>query len=249
MKKINKRFVLIGMGAFGIEVAKSLRNNNEDLLIILHNDYDNSKDTRDGLITLKRLREMGFEYLYETDTTNPLALKKHIKSTDTIILSHGKNFETKLLTIEALKELGVEEIYARATRDMHAKVLNKMDISRVIFPEKQEGKRFALELINKSVKAMDEVAPGVFICEMRIPKEFLGESVRKLRFRDQFHVSVICLKELIPTGKFDDRGEELADEKVYIQDFRDVTLCKNHTLVIAGGKDRLKGVTDLVVKE
>ncbi|NLR92672.1 MULTISPECIES: potassium channel family protein [Flammeovirga] len=240
MKKINKRYVLIGMGAFGIEIAKTLRNNNEDILIILHNDFDSTSKLKDSLITLKRLREMGFEYLYETDTTNPMALKKHIKQTDIVILSHGKNFETKLLTIEALKEINVQEIYARATRDMHAKVLTKMGITRVIFPEKQEGKRFALELMNRHVIAMDEVAPGVYIIEVSIPKKFLGSSVRKLRFRDTMHVSVICLKE--NSSNCNKEGEE----KVYIQDFRDITLTENHTLVIAGGKERVKNIADMV---
>lgn len=245
MKKVDKRFVLIGMGAFGIEVARTLRNSKEDVLIILHNDFESVRESKDSFITLKRLREMGFEYLYETDATNPLALKKHIKKTDTVILSHGKNFETKLLTIEALKEIGVDEIFARATRDMHAKVLSKMGISRVIFPEKQEGKRFALELMNKKVKAMDEVAPGVFIIEMDVPKVFFGESIRKLRFRDQYHISVICLKE--NTHCVTKKGEE-ETEKVFIQDFRDITLNENHTLVLAGAKERLKQVTDLVDK-
>lgn len=246
MKKIEKRFVLIGMGAFGIEVARTLRNSGENVLIILHNDFESVKESKDSFITLKRLREMGYEYLYETDTTNPLALKKHIKETDTVILSHGKNFETKLLTIEALKEIGVDEIFARATRDMHAKVLGKMGISRVIFPEKQEGKRFALELMNKKVKAMDEVAPGVFIIEVDVPSVFFGQSVRKLRFRDQYHVSVICLKEYQNTA---DKKGDSKNEKVYIQDFRDITLTERHTLVLAGAKERLRQVTDLVDKD
>ncbi|ANQ48208.2 NAD-binding protein [Flammeovirga yaeyamensis] len=240
MKKVNKRFVLIGMGAFGVEIAKALRDNNEDLLIVLHNQFDSMKESRDSLITLKRLREMGFEYLYETDTTNPMALRKHIKETDAVILSHGQNFETKLLTIEALKEIGVHEIYARATRDMHARVLNKMGITKVIFPEKQEGKRFALELLNKKALTIDEVAPGVFISEMKLPKSFIGESVRKLRFRDTMHVSVICLKENSSTCHLE------GEEKIYIQDFRDITLTDRHTLVIAGGKERIKHVVSMV---
>ncbi|MBD0401247.1 TrkA family potassium uptake protein [Flammeovirga sp. EKP202] len=243
MKKVEKRFVLIGMGAFGIEVALTLRDSEEDLLIILHNDFESVRESKDSFITLKRLREMGFEYLYETDTTNPLALKKHIKPTDTVILSHGKNFETKLLAIEALKEIGVHEIFARATRDMHAKVLGKMGISRVIFPEKQEGKRFALELMNNQVKAMDEVAPGVYIVELDVPKVFLGKSIRTLKFRDNYHVSVICLKE---NSHSVHKKVEEQEEKVFIQDFRDITLCENHTLVLAGAKERLKQVTDLV---
>jgi trk system potassium uptake protein TrkA len=54
------------------------------------------------------------------------------------------------LSIELLKGIGVRTIYARTTKDIRNRILEKMEITDILFPEKHEGKRFALKLLNRN---------------------------------------------------------------------------------------------------
>lgn len=241
--RARQRYILIGMGAFGIEIARTLKKHNADFMIFLHRDHEGK--AADDIFSPDRLRQLGFKHVYETDVTSPDALRRHIKADNVVVLSHGKDFETKLLTIEALKELGCSTIYARATRDMHSRILNKMGITKVLFPEKQEGKRFALELLNEQVKSIDEVAPQVYISEVPIPPAFVGKTIVELQLRTRFNVTVICVKEYATDirSKQDQQTDHVI---VHSKEFERIPLTLRHTLVIAGEGEFVQQLCDMV---
>ncbi|MEH0156287.1 TrkA family potassium uptake protein [Limibacter armeniacum] len=236
----NQRYVLIGMGAFGLEIARTLQKHGADFMIILHVEGDNPNKALDDYFSLDRMRQEGFQHVYETDVTNPNALNRHVKPSDCVVLSHGKDFETKILTVDALKQIGVKNIYARATRESHARILSEMGVRKVVFPEKQEGKRLGLALLNQKVKTMDEIAPQVYIIEVPVPDEFVGKSILEVKVRSRYSVTIICLKETIYT----DEGQP--EEVVYTKGFETMILKTTHSMVIAGEGSSIKELTSMV---
>ena len=112
----NQRFVLIGLGAFGREIARTLHEHDADLIVM---------DRDPAAVNL--MKSEGFKYTVRIDNLDPAALAKFIKPQDIVILSMGDAFEANILTIEILKELGVKSIYCRATRDIQYKILEKME--------------------------------------------------------------------------------------------------------------------------
>lgn len=221
----NQKFVLIGLGAFGREIARTLHEHDADIIVM---------DRDPGAVN--QMKSEGFEYAVQIDNLDPASLAKFIKPEDIVILSMGDAFESNILTIEILKEIGVQYIYSRATKDIQLKILEKMDITEILFPEKQEGRRFALKLLNRNIQFIDEFAPDIYLIELPIPEKFAGKTVVELEIRTKYDVNVIGLKRKIP----DLNGKETL--KMDYVGFENAILKKEYTLLVLGKEESLKNM-------
>jgi trk system potassium uptake protein TrkA len=218
----NQRFVLIGLGAFGREIARTLHEHEADLIVM---------DKDPAVVNV--MKSEGFKYTVRIDNLDPAALAKFIKPQDIVILSMGDAFEANILTIEILKELGVKSIYCRATRDIQYKILEKMDITEILFPERQEGRRFALKLLNRDIHFINEFAPDIYLIEVPIPGKLIGKTVAELDIRSKYNVNIIGLKS---TSK--DPGKQDAYSMDYVG-FENTHLEGEHSLLVIGMEDDL----------
>jgi trk system potassium uptake protein TrkA len=222
----NQRFVLIGLGAFGREIARTMHEYDADIIVM----------DRDPVV-VNEMKAEGFKYAVQIDNLDPSSLAKFVKPDDIVILSMGDAFESNILTIEILKEIGVKSIYSRATKDIQLKILEKMDITEILFPEKQEGRRFALKLLNRDIRFIDEFAPDIYLIEVPIPDEFVGKTIVDLEIRTRYNVNIIGLKS--PGG--DDRDD--SNQKMDYVGFEKTILRKEHTLLVIGKE---KDLEDLI---
>ncbi len=212
-----QKYVVIGLGAFGKEIARTLKEHHADVVVIDKH-----------LPTVNQMREEGFEYAVQIDTTDCASLAKFIKPEDIVVIAMGESFEDNILTVGSLTTLGVKKIFTRATKEIHVKILERMQVVETLFPEKQEGKRFALKLLNKDVIYIDEYAPDVYISEIDVPIGYFGMTIMELKVRSRFGLNIIGLKER-SVGK---DGKEA--QKMYPINFENIKLDKRHTLVIVG---------------
>ena len=144
MAKI-QRYVLIGMGAFGQEIAYTLKDHKEDIIVM-----DKS------LEVIHQLKRDGFDFAVQIDSTDAATLSKFIAPDDIVVLSMGESFEDNIITVGILTRLKVKKIYTRATKIIHEEILSQMKNTEILFPEREEGKRFALKLINRDFLFKDE---------------------------------------------------------------------------------------------
>lgn len=217
-----QRFVLIGLGAYGTEIARTLLENDADIIVM----------DRDP-VAVNQMKAEGCKYAVHIDNLDPSALAKFIKPDDTVILSMGDAFEAHILTIELLKGIGVKTIYARATKDIQYRVLEKMDITEILFPEKHEGRRFALQLLNRNFHFIDEFASDIFLIEVPINNGFTGKTIVELTIRTKYNVNIIGLKSMIDTSE---EKEQFTMEYV---GFENTILDKNHILLVVGKEEDL----------
>jgi trk system potassium uptake protein TrkA len=212
-----RRFVLIGLGAYGTEIARTLLENDADIIVM---DRDQ--------VAVNQMKAEGCQFAVTIDNLDPAALSKFIKPDDTVILSMGDAFEAQILTIELLKGIGVKTIYARATKDIQNRVLEKMDITEILFPEKHEGRRFALKLLNRDFHFIDEVASDIFLIEIPVTEVMAGKNILEHEIRTRYNVNIVGLKskEDVPGNK----------EKYFTQyvGFEKTILETRHTLLVIG---------------
>ena len=55
----------------------------------------------------------------------------------------GANVESSLLATANCKELGVGTVIAKATSELHGKILEKLGADQVIFPDRESARRLA----------------------------------------------------------------------------------------------------------
>ena len=224
--KDQRRFVLIGLGAYGTEIARTLIEHNADIIVM----------DRDP-VAVNQMKLEGCKYAVQIDNLDPTALAKFIKPEDTLILAMGDSFEAHILTIELLKGLGVKTIYARATKDIQYKLLEKMDITDILFPEKHEGRRFALKLLNQKFHFIDEFASEIFLIEVPITEKLEGKTILEHEIRTKYNVNVIGLKTMTSE---DESNDSIITEYV---GFENTVLTKEHWLLVVGKENDL---TELV---
>ena len=198
MKRKSRTFGVIGLGRFGYYVARTLAQGGAEVIAC---DVDEEK-----------VREVS-EYVslaYVLDATDAKALKESgIANVDTAVVSIGENIEASILIVVQLKELGVKEVVAKAITPLHGKVLEKLGVDRVVYPEKEMAIRVAHSLL--AGEFIEEIPIGEkhSLFELKAFDFMLGKTLRDLDVRRRFGVSVLAIK----------RGENLivnpvGDEKV-----------------------------------
>jgi trk system potassium uptake protein TrkA len=227
-----RRYVLIGLGAYGTEIARTLLEHDADIIVM---------DRDPG--TVNRMKSEGCKFAVHIDNLDPLALAKFIKPDDTVILSMGDAFEEQILTIELLKGIGVRTIYARATKDIQNRILEKMEITDILFPEKHEGKRFALKLLNRNFHFIDEFASDIFLIEVPVNEKFEGKSIIEHQIRTKYNVNIIGLK-----SKIHENGDKQSIKMEYVG-FEKAILKSGDSLLVIGKEGDLEDLVGETQKE
>lgn len=183
-----KQYAVIGLGRFGSSVARTLAEKGQQVLAI---------DSREDVV-----QDLA-EYVTNAvciDATDEKALKNvGIQSVDVAIVAIGKSLEASVLVTLALKEMGVAKIIARAVSENQGKVLEKLGVSAVVFPERDMGEKLANKLISPEVVEEINLSPEYSLFEITTPHEFIGKSLRDLEVRAKHSINIVAIKRKVKT--------------------------------------------------
>jgi trk system potassium uptake protein TrkA len=181
------KFAVIGMGAFGSNVAKTLYEKGNEVLAV-----DREKDK------IEEVKEFVSHavHMEAADKENLLALG--IQDMDVVIVSLGPDMEASILTVLYLHEIGASHVVAKALTEDHAKILDAVGATDVIFPEKDMAIKTALRLSNPNVLEYLPLLSGIGIQEIAPPEKFLGKTLRELDLQNKYGILVIAIREIIP---------------------------------------------------
>ena len=130
--------LIIGLGNFGRTLAVELSDNGHDVIGI---------DKNEHCVELVKDR---ISVSYIMDATEALSLKSlPLNEIDCAIVAIGQSMDSSLRAVAALKELSVENIYARALDDTHMSILKAMDIKKIYIPESYAAKIYAQKISDK----------------------------------------------------------------------------------------------------
>ncbi|MCK4259231.1 MAG: TrkA family potassium uptake protein [Halanaerobiales bacterium] len=179
-----RQFVVIGLGRFGSSVAKTLAERDYDVLVI---------DRDEALV-----QEMSnlVTYAVQADSTDENAMNSlGLRNFDVAVVAIGSNIHSNILTTMILKEMGVRYVVTKAVDPLHGKVLEKVGANKIVYPERDMGKRIALNLVSSNMLDFIEFAPNYSIVEILATKGMIGKTLTELQFRSRFGVNVIAVKE------------------------------------------------------
>ncbi|MEU8125973.1 TrkA family potassium uptake protein [Micromonospora sp. NPDC049049] len=205
--------VVIGLGRFGCHLAGSLTRMDREVLAI---DRSPAKVQR---------WSAQLDRVVQADATEEGALRQlGITTFGRAVVAIGASVEASVLTVLALVELGVPEIWARATSQKHAKILASVGAHHVIFPEAETGDRVAHLLVSRLLNFI-EFDDDFAIATVRVPESLVGRTLIDLRPEERFGVRVIGAK--LPGERFR-----------YTSD--DTTLPQGGVLIVEGGIDQVQ---------
>ncbi|MEO0106227.1 MAG: TrkA family potassium uptake protein [candidate division WOR-3 bacterium] len=187
-----KQFVVIGLGRFGLSIARALSERNFEVLAI-----DRSEER------IKEIEGMVSQAIV-MDATDEKALKElGIKDFDTAIVSIGENIEDSIMITMLLKELGVKQVVAKAQTELHSKILQKVGADRIVFPEKETAEKIAETLVSPKIFDYIDLSTEYGILEIISPKKLCEKTLAEIKLREKYGISVIAIKRKVPFSKPD----------------------------------------------
>lgn len=174
--------VVIGLGRFGSAVAESLDRLGHEVLGI------------DEDLELVQRWANRLTHVVQADCTSSEALKQlGIADFAHAVVGIGSDLEASVLTVLSLHELGVPDIWAKATSDKHGRILERTGAHHVVYPEAAMGERVAHLVTGKMIDFI-EFDDGFAIVKTRAPAQAAGKTLAESGLRSRYGVTVVGIK-------------------------------------------------------
>ncbi len=136
LKATDKKTVaIIGLGRFGEAVALRLVQLGHEVVCI----------DADAQI-VQRLAD-DLPHVVQADSTECDALMAlGVNEVDYAVVAIGSDLEGSMLTVLALSEIGVKDIWAKASTKRHGLILERLGVTKVVYPETEMGVALANQL-------------------------------------------------------------------------------------------------------
>ncbi|MEH0983707.1 potassium channel family protein [Micromonospora sp. CPCC 205556] len=173
---------MIGLGRLGCHLAGVLTRLDHEVLGIDH-DPDQVQRWSSSLARV-----------VQADSTEEGALRQlGIGDFSRAVVAIGASVEASVLTVLALTEVGVPQIWARATSDKHAKILASVGAHHVIFPEAETGERVAHLIVSRMLDFV-EMGEDFAIAKVPVPASLVDRPLRELAMPEHHGVLVVGAK-------------------------------------------------------
>lgn len=222
-----KRFLVIGLGQFGTELAKALQEKGGEVIAVDRNMtlVEGIKDEVTGAVCL--------------DATDEDALRSlNIENFDAAIVAIGENWEASILATSILKELGLENIIARSAGALHTKILGKVGASRIISPEINIADQLARNLVSPGLLDHIALPDGHSIFQVKAREEFHDKTLIELDFRRNYGLLVVGIQRKI--SKISEAGEVYFETKTISLPAATEAIRRDDILVLVGMKDDIE---------
>ncbi len=179
-----KSVLLIGLGRFGLHLAKELSSMGHEILAI-----DRDELRINNALPYVTNAQIG-------DSTNEEFLKTlGVNNFDVCFVGISTDFQGSLETTSLLKELGAKLVVSRAARDVQAKFLLRNGADEIMYPEKQVASWAAIRYTADHILDYIEIDEEQGIYELVIPADWIGKTVGEINIRQKYNINILAVKK------------------------------------------------------
>lgn len=203
---MNKSIAVLGLGKYGISLAKNLYNMGADVLVA-DDDPDVLKEMVGNCTTaIKADLEVEEEIL---------ALD--LKNMDIVVVAMAGNLSASILTVTIAKEIGVPLVVAKSSGERMSSILRKIGADKIIIPEESSGFQSARILLSDTLLDYFKVDDNLSMIEMRPEEKWVGKSLIDLNLRKKYNMNVVAIKKSSDNWQIIDPTKPLpADSRLLI---------------------------------
>ena len=208
-----KPVLVVGLGRFGAAVAATLERMGHEVL---------GADTNAKLV-----QEFAPQLtkVVEADCTEMNTLENlGVADFEAAVVAIGTDIEASVLTVLALSDLGLTNIWAKAVNDKHARILERTGANHVVFPEQRMGERVA-HLLNERLLDFISFGNEFAIARLAAPERIVGLPLVTSECRKKYHVTVVGVKR---------------QDEDFIHAVPDTIIFPNDELVVSGRIDDIE---------
>lgn len=205
--------LVIGLGRFGSSVALTLEKMGHEVLAADH-------DPR----LVKEFASQLTQVVEADCTENECLARLGASGFETAVVAIAGDIEASLLAVLSLVDLGVPNIWAKATNEGHAKILRRTGAHHVVFPEQKMGEQVA-HMVNERLLDFISFGDEFAIARMKAPEPIIGLPLMTSDCRKKYNVTVVGVKR---------EGED------FIHAVPDTLIMPGDELVVSGLIERLE---------
>ncbi|WP_353808230.1 potassium channel family protein [Agromyces sp. SYSU T00194] len=185
---------VIGLGRFGRALALELMESGTEVLGI---DVDEEiVQALNGELT----------QVVRADSTKPEVLRQlAVDEFDRVVVAIGSDLQSSIITASVLVGMGIPSVWAKATNDQHAQILEQLGVHKVISPEKDMGKRVA-HLVRGAALDFIEVGHGYALVKTGVPARLLGVRLGDTALRTKYGVTIAAFAR--PDGAWQNADQD-----------------------------------------
>ena len=174
---MKKQILIIGLGQFGMSLARTLCEKDFEVLAV---DID------------KNLVNEASSFATDAICINAIdeasIAKLSPKERDIVICAIGSK-EPSILTVALLKQMGCENIVARATEPIHSRILKAIGANCIINPEQEYGKKFANKILFHNVFSKNSFN-DIDLKEIKVQPFMVGKTLIELSLPNRYGLMV-----------------------------------------------------------
>ena len=179
-----KTILLIGLGRFGLHIAKKLNELGHEVMAV-----DVNEERINQAVPYVTDAQIG-------NSTNEEFLKSlGINNFDLCIVTISDDFQSSLETTSLLKELGAKKVVSRAERDGQAKFLLRNGADEIVYPEKQLASWMAIKYSADHILDYIEIGDEHAIFEVSVPKDWIGKTIGEIDIRKKYGINILGIKD------------------------------------------------------
>jgi trk system potassium uptake protein TrkA len=174
--------LVIGLGRFGAATAGQLDRLDREVLAV---------DTDPQLVQKWSER---VTHVVQADARLEESLRQ-IGAADfqVAVVAVGSSIEASVLVAANLVDLGIPQIWAKAISASHGKILERIGVNHVIYPEREAGERVA-HLVNGSMLDFIQFADDFVLAKMFPPRPVQNVALKESGVRTRHRVTVVGVK-------------------------------------------------------
>ena len=184
----HKTIAVIGLGQFGSTVAKMLASMDHEVLGV---DIDPE--------VVQKISPF-ITHAIVADTTDGEAIKAlALSQFDIVIVAIGDNVQANLMTSMLLKEMNMPYVVSKAESDLQGKMLKKIGVDMVIYPEYDVAQRLVQSLTRDYVMDYLQLSKNISLIEIKMPSFMVGTCLKDSNLREKYNLNAVGIR----------RGEDL----------------------------------------
>jgi trk system potassium uptake protein len=174
--------VVIGLGRFGSAVATSLVRLGHEVLAV----------DEDPVLVQRHASEI--THVVQLDGSDIEALRSiGVADFRRAVVAIGTDVEASVLSVLALSEMQMPEIWAKATTRNHGRILERTGAHHVIFPEADMGERVAHMVLGKMMDFI-EFEDGFGIAKTKAPLRYHGKKLSDPVIQSRHNITIVGVK-------------------------------------------------------
>jgi trk system potassium uptake protein TrkA len=209
------KFCIIGLDAFGQQLAKTISQNGGDILAV-----DQSEDK------INAIQQYVSQAICTTITDKTSLQQIAIEEMDVVIVAVGRDFDQSILICTLLKHyVQTGKVIAKAITEIQRDALKLIGVDEIVCPEIQTATQLADSLYSEFSNLV-RLDPQFAIGTIKAPHDFIDKTVHEIQLYEQFKINCIAIK----------RDDE------YITAHPQHIILEDDELVVAGKYNKLRAI-------